>query len=543
MPKRRKHYRERDRAAPAREEDFRDKTLLQLYFSLLAPSQSAEDLRSRGFRPREDTQHWPFVTPIDWSANPFGDDNWQYQFHAWRMIDPLLHEFDQTGDATPLQEALEIAVDWHRFHVREERSAKYSWFDMSAGIRAIKIAAFFEFIKRAAFVPSPGSRKALDQLARMHAQRLGTEHYIAMNNHGMWVVLGLRMLAHSALRGQRKSDSRRISTKYFKSILEFSYTPEGVHKEHSPSYAELVTRWVDRPAFRRWWPTVDAELRGKVAALTPWFTFPDGTIARLGDSLGPGRDGPLTGGEHATLGVDRNVLIRDLSRSGYVIVRSSPETAAEAQSMMVVTGACWSLTHKHVDDLSFELFEFGRRIFIDSGMFSYTRGPMRRYVLSADAHNTVSLSDRQVLPKMLDVDGASLRPVAVRDSKIVVEGSVSRRSLFSQRRVITYAPGRSLLVHDELAADSRRAYASSLHLAPDLQPVPVKGGFRVDLGGGRSLTAELVEPDATIRIVRGQADPPLGWSTVEYQKMEPASVVQALAEGTNRTLTWRIAFS
>ena len=56
--------------------------------------------------------------------------------------------------------------------------------------------------------------------------------------------------------------------------------------------------------------------------------------------------------------------------------------------MLIVTGACWNDTHKHVDDLSFELFEFGRMIFIDSGIYSYTRDSMRSYVLGPLAHNT-----------------------------------------------------------------------------------------------------------------------------------------------------------
>ncbi len=42
------------------------------------------------FKPRKDATPWPLQLPLDWSADPFKDNNWLFQVHAWRMIDPLL---------------------------------------------------------------------------------------------------------------------------------------------------------------------------------------------------------------------------------------------------------------------------------------------------------------------------------------------------------------------------------------------------------------------------------------------------------------------
>ena len=59
-------------------------------------------------------------------------------------------------------------------------------------------------------------------------------------------------------------------------------------------------------------------------------------------------------------------------------------------------------------DLSFELFENGRMIFIDSGMYSYTIDEMRAYVAGPGAHNTISLGDVEIRRKSLDLAGSEL---------------------------------------------------------------------------------------------------------------------------------------
>lgn len=53
-----------------------------------------------------------------------------------------------------------------------------------------------------------------------------------------------------------------------------------------------------------------------------------------------------------------------------------------------------SITHRHADDNSFMLYARGHDVFVDSGSYNYMfRDPMRRYVRSANAHNTVVVDE------------------------------------------------------------------------------------------------------------------------------------------------------
>src|SRR4051812_21123153 len=48
------------------------------------------------FRPRKDVEPWQLSFPLDWAANPFHDVNWQFQLHAWKMIDKWRTEYERT---------------------------------------------------------------------------------------------------------------------------------------------------------------------------------------------------------------------------------------------------------------------------------------------------------------------------------------------------------------------------------------------------------------------------------------------------------------
>ena len=92
------------------------------------------------FRPRLDLEAWDASLPIDWGADPFRDPNWQFQLHAWRVMEFQLHEYRDSGAPVWLRQAIAIALDWAHYHVDLGRNEKFSWYDMSAGIRAARLA-------------------------------------------------------------------------------------------------------------------------------------------------------------------------------------------------------------------------------------------------------------------------------------------------------------------------------------------------------------------------------------------------------------------
>lgn len=59
--------------------------------------------------------------------------------------------------------------------------------------------------------------------------------------------------------------------------------------------------------------------------------------------------------------------------------------------------------------------------------------------------------------------------------------------------------------------------------------------------GDQKLAIVEPPPGATIRLIRGQKDPLLGWDTIARREMAPTYVLEALLPGRNERMTWRVA--
>ncbi len=130
-----------------------------------------------------------------------------------------------------------------------------------------------------------------------------------------------------------------------------------------------------------------------------------------------------------------------------------------------------SITHRQADDNSFMLYARGKEVFTDAGVYNYMyKHPIRRYVRSAYAHNTIV------------VDGASYD--YLRRDNVGLSGFchasplenggyyvVGYNSLYFGvvhiRHFIYWAT--ALVIVDELHSSSTHVYTQQFHCAPDVE--------------------------------------------------------------------------
>jgi hypothetical protein len=492
-----------------------------------------------GFRPRKDLPPWPLTLPLDWDADPFEDLNWCSQLHQWRMVDPILQEYFNAGDAQLLREALRYALDWHRFHIIDRRETVRSWRSATVGLRALRIAFLLSKIEAGELQASQAELDALFELADEHARRLQDERFIALGNHGLFQVFGLALLARAAPDRPASNGGVAFAERKLKEILRSQFDDHGVHREHSPAYHFFVTKKIEELGATRHFDV--PEVTGILAAaeaVKPWLVFPDGREARIGDSPGHRRRVPPPRRPRARLSDRRRYLVGDLTQSGYAVVRSPGSRGA---SMLFITAMCHGTGHKHADDLSFELFEHGRRILVDSGKYKSFADPMRDYMVSAAAHNTISLDGVVIDRRHVEPGGSALTPIECDGACFKLSGTTRRRDLFTQHRTFLYDPGRFLVIADHVVADERQTFVSSLHLPPELVPEVHDSGFGCTLDDGRLLAGEVVTR-ATVDSVRGQRDPLAGWFSPRPGEVVPTTTIRALRRGRTRDLTWAIWF-
>ncbi len=527
-------------------------------------------IRTEGFVTR-DNSPWPLNLPLDWGANPAKDVDWQFQLHAWRIIDQYFIEYFKTKDKSLIEESLKFVEDWHDYHFVKNKKAHSSWENMATGIRAMRLAFYINAMRKNLINIDENLKDKVYFLSSKHINKLKQKSFFSNNNHGIFALVGLHLLCREDFENPACNvDTKGYVKRRFKEIIDTQYTEEGVHTEGNPEYHFYITKTLNN---RLKAPIEEilgdiSDVLKKAEKVKPWLLFPDKTQSRVGDSKGLVANisfEPLKSIEPTCINDDKCYLVGDFTKSGYAIIRSIPETKNE--SMLFVTGMAHNIAHKHADDLSFQLFEFGRFIFIDTGFYSDNLDTMRKYIMSTVAHNTISIQDNTTSPvndikneskneqyeavswkevardlHTLEMVGSFLNSVKAMDNKFQVHGKVDRKNLYSQERYIYYIPGKKLRIEDTLSSTSEHNYVSSLHFAPDINVVLYKNNAYADFGTG-SLHAKILSENCQLSMARGQKNPILGWSTTGiYGEMIPTTVVRAICPGKNRRIAWEIEF-
>ena len=454
----------------------------------------------------------------------------------------------QEGDEGALRELSAIALDWHRFHVKENRRSTYEWDNMATGLRASRLAFILDNILIGNLDVGDNDLASLMVLAELHVEQLMEPSFLSWTNHALFQLAGLNALCAVISWRSVCDGAASYASEEMARLMKEWFTDEGVHLENSPNYHAIVLEAMRRLniAERFELPEVRQviELGGLV---TPWLTYPDGRWVPVGDSEGTVGDSegsgvPLRGPVEPVCldGAGGCWAVRDLTKSGYAIIRSVPGTDAES-SMLFVNAMGAAISHKHSDDLGFVLLEAGREIFTDSGKYSYNKDEKRRYFVSTQAHNVPSLEDLWIDPRRIDRVETGLQPIRVDGPAFVVEGLADRPKLFRHERSYTYAPGVSLTIRDRFHNRTDLRWQSNLHFAHDLDPVLTATGFVV-LVGSSIVRGQFEGEGCELALVRGETDPYQGWVSLKFLELTPAAVVGASCPADVVDTSWHITF-
>jgi hypothetical protein len=507
-------------------------------------------LKSKGFKPRRDVEPWPFSTPIDWDADPFNDRNWQFQLHAWRLIDPIIREYHKTDNPKLLDEVLSIVTDWYDYHFIRNRESHMQWYDMATGIRAMKLAWIKQTLAENRTFSTQITREKINSLLEMHIEKLMDEKFLSTGNHAYFQLVGLRLACSVNESSHQCKNEQAYNNRMMERLLGKQFSDQGVHRENSPGYHVFTVSILKSLKIPDLYPENVMELIRKAGNITPWLVYPDATVARIGDSSGKYSKAPPIKGAIFNVN-NEQVLIGDYIRSGYFTVRTSTNTPSQQSTQLFITGISNKdyVSHKHADELSFELFHKGVLVFLDSGKYSYNSNKFRKYIISASAHNTVSIEGTKISPKDVDRSGSKLINYKKSGDELIITGSVIRPGLLKHTREFYVRPFANLQIKDIVQNDfdiSHKVkawiddykFTSNLHLNPELEPTWVsEDTIRVkDL-----VDVKLISDNCELILVRGQTNPLLGWISFSYNDITPASVLKAQCPNVNKQqIIWNI---
>ena len=424
-------------------------------------------VQARMFQPRRGSQAVRIQTPLDWETDAGGDRNFRMQLHGWTMFHPVMNVFDSLRDKrAAVDYLLEVAADWwSRYRddpddvVTSRTPDSYAWYDMSVGVRALILAFFSNRISYFRIDLPSEEWGLLREICMKHVRHLRNPKVLYPNNHGIFQLHGLRALAETWDYPENQRD-RQYAEKAMASLMRQQFDGTGVHREHSPHYHIFAVKTFEDVAASGWYDDVDGfrEVLRSARKVTPWLVDPLKRPAAVGDSTATVQEDVEVPADQ----VDADLLVSAFGSAGYQVIRSQWSTPADEATYLFFTGAYHSKTHKHRDCLSFEWFEAGHKRLVDSGKYGYFADDIRRYVLSARAHNTVEIEGLDIL--RMSPYGSAVRSCAVDSNGICeVRGELNFRAIRHLRRLFLN-PGKWIVVADQLSFNRRRTATQWFHV-------------------------------------------------------------------------------
>lgn len=500
---------------------------------------------------------WPKTYPS--SYYPYVEQSWMH------LLPDIAHDSD-TGFSPQINHLVSEALRWMNAYGFYADSGKFDphtriliWDDTATASRLCILAYIFIRILHLKEISSEILEKIFRSMLDHFLLLCTSAFYIDRHNHGwlqMYALLGFCM-ALPFINGTAAASS--LALERSDSLVQKLTSKEGMFKEHTLSYhllaIVLLSRIQDlasnKPEHCDVLEAIEFHLE-KMRLCASCLLIPAGEMAQFGDAGAPY---PLIQPEldltRKSASIPKTIVLKD---AGYAVLRIPHAGLDDASSSwLAMAGAFHSLNHKHCDDLSFIWTEGKCSVLVDSGMQQglegllwkgalwekgfYYSAPNRVYVESAHAHNVVEINDETWSRRVKPWGALPLDARQLDEKHWLIVGKWERPEGFLQVRKLIFAPGRWLLVIDDLAGNGDQKEASFtqwLHLAPDLQ-LANSGDKRLEFvfADNRPLFVYNCYSSSTIiSMHKGEIAPRLqGWVAQDPRTLIPAWALGIHARG------------
>jgi len=470
--------------------------------------------------------------PIDWARDPYGSRSYRQNLHGFTWMDTLLYSYVRTGDENTLRHARDIALDWIKSNPRQFRPGRqgFAWHPKSVSDRA----GYLGFLTRTAGCMGLLNRKQARLMVKSlnaHGRYLANAGQHQPSNFGLFQDLGLLLLSEYLSFEGEADRWRKLAVRRFPETLMGRLSPEFVWREHSTQYQFLAIRLLRdflkyKPGKKR--DPVLTETLARMRDATGWFVDPEGEYALLGDTqFGKAPDwGYNPGGSYRSHG------LKAFRQSGFAMVR-------QGGSYLATTSGFFNTTHKHADELDFELFDRGLKIVNGPGNYGYDREEAyRNYQLSSLSHSVLLADGQSFATDAQNIYGSAIRATGQGSGWYAIEGANPLLALqgVSHSRLFLYRPGQALVVVDKLRANQPHTYYRFFQLGPEVQ-VQGQGAGTLGLSGpglSGGLHDDAASTGAAARtLVRGRVTPLQGFAFPGFRRAVPRWSVEYASENAN----------
>ncbi|MEK4554894.1 heparinase II/III domain-containing protein [Jeotgalicoccus sp. FSL K6-3177] len=335
---------------------------------------------------------------IDWDYRHSNNQNtYQTYLHSLNFIKVFTELAGYNKDKYLMKKTRNIIMDWNKKN--RLNNENYAWAEHPAASRIINIIYFQE---HAPFYKL--KKNIFDSIIMDHCKFLSDEKNYKMNNHGL-------MMDNALLKAADYIEDIELSKVYKDKALYRvrlsmyrDFSRRGIHLENSPEYHRMVVIIYKKimSTLKTTGTKLDSHFKNlykmaedfKAYVIKPNMEYP-----MLGD----------TGQIKEKNIVKRFSNIVDYDAGLAILQRKSKGNLIDSTYLTFKCGY-QSKTHKHLDDLSLTYYLNGHDLFIDPGKYSYDiKDPIREYLISPEAHTTISIKGKNYKLSNPFIDTNSLR--------------------------------------------------------------------------------------------------------------------------------------
>lgn len=477
---------------------------------------------------------WDFGNHVDWTANPFGQRNWQAQLQMLRWLEPL-RRAALDGDQSARKFWLDACKSWisenppsdPKLRDADGNFLSYAWADMVDGIRALVLTFGLPLAE-------PGEDRWLVDSIHEHGSWLADPKHLGHSNHALHQHQALFVIGSAF----GNTEWVELAIQRLTKLFEESYDEEGVNLEGAIGYHKNNLVWWEE-AFKRLdvesVPRPASAQRLNLAYLElAHATKPDGTFELIGDTEAT-TPGALSSPEldyvksEGATGQPPAELTK-IYRRGYVFGRSGwgdHERDFKKETFYSLSYGKANRVHGHQDGASLTLHSNGQPWLVDAGKYAYKKDAMRDYCLSRLGHNVVEIEGKAYDPK---TEVSLIRSFTSDEADDFTFADSGYKGVELKRRVVYCRGGDFFVVVDNVFSADEVSARQRWHVDADTAIEDIPGGVRLDRDGKSSFLLWKGNLPA-ISTVKGSEEPFDGWMARKWMEKLASPVVSATQTG------------
>ena len=449
---------------------------------------------------------------MDWRYDPVGSPSFRARLHDLRWLDTLLFSYRDRDDRRALRRAKRIVVDWVKQNPLASPSTDRTWFDKVVGDRAPYVAYVTRAAQCEGMIRNRRLARKLLSSIDTHTDYLVADDNYSPTNRGLFQDLGLVLSGRQARFLPRASRKARIGQRRFvRTVDRLTDFREAFWRENSTTYQFLVINILGRflELTKKKKPALE-NLHENMEQTSAWLIEPDRRWLQAGDSY---QDKTRFANQLAKTKRGLHVL----ERSGLAFVR-------KRKKYLALLSNFGTATHKHSDDLSFDLFDKGSRVISDTGIPSKDPGRQYDFSKSARAHSVLTADGLDFPRDEAAAYGSGILASGQGDGWSAIEATnpLLARQGVEHRRTLLYKPGYALLVADQVRSDGSHSYRRYLHFGPDWRVSSLSDRLLLrDERRRISVFSESTDPNEVRQLVRGRTEPFQGFVFTDFRQRDP----------------------